>query len=56
MVYDSARKVVVLFGGDTTDVSSQPQPSGEPRFFGDTWVWDGEAWLQVADIGPRPPV
>jgi hypothetical protein len=56
MAYDGSRKVVVLFGGDTTDVSAQPQPSGEPRFFGDTWVWDGEGWLQVADIGPRPSV
>ncbi len=35
MVYDAARKRVVLFGGSS--------PSGQ---LGDTWEWDGMAWVQ----------
>ena len=45
MVYDSARKKVVLFGGWT------------PRrgtIFGETWEWDGAEWTQVATTGPEP--
>jgi hypothetical protein len=38
MVYDSARGVMVLFGGRTYD------PAGLP--FGDTWEWDGDNWTQ----------
>ena len=36
MAYDSARDVVVLFGGETND-----------DFAGDTWEWDGVNWTQV---------
>ena len=36
--YDSARHVVVLFGG-------QGEPSGS-RGLQDTWTWDGKRWLQ----------
>ena len=45
MVYDSDRRVVVLFGGaDATHVC------------GDTWQWDGErrVWLLVTAEGPEP--
>jgi hypothetical protein len=44
MVYDSARNVVVLFGGlgDDGDVF-------------DTWEWDGESWTQIEDTGPQSP-
>jgi hypothetical protein len=43
MVYDGKRGKVLLFGGE--------KPGD---IFGDTWEWDGEAWSQVADIGPSP--
>ena len=44
LAYDTVRKRVVLFGGDSLR-------SGRLR---DTWEWDGENWTQVADIGPSP--
>ena len=44
MAYDSARKQVVLFGGEAAAAGT----------FGDTWIWDGDNWTQVADIGPSP--
>ncbi len=43
MAYDSARGVMVLFGGY---VSSS--------LFGDTWEWDGNSWIQRAVTGPSP--
>ncbi len=39
MAYDSARQVVVLFGGNRTG----QHPSGN---LGDTWEWDGSTWTQ----------
>ena len=42
MPYDIARKQVVLFGGE----------AGAAGQFRDTWVWDGDNWTQVSDIGP----
>jgi hypothetical protein len=41
MVYDAARKRVVLFGG-----------SNLLGNLNDTWEWDGRAWAEVADTGP----
>jgi hypothetical protein len=41
MVYDSVRKVVLLFGGDTN--------RGQ---LNDTWAWDGKAWKQLSPSGP----
>jgi hypothetical protein len=41
MVYDSARKRVVLFGG-----------AAAGRVLGDTWEWDGGEWTHVASGGP----
>jgi hypothetical protein len=38
MAYDSARRVVVLFGGNLT--TSQ----------GETWEWDGTGWLQHTPV------
>ena len=38
MVYDAARGVVVLHGGD--------RPGGGP--YGDTWEYDGLTWRLVA--------
>lgn len=48
MVFDEARNVVVLFGG----WMAPPPAGGSDR--GDTWEWDGELWVQVADTGPSP--
>lgn len=42
MVYDEARGVVVLFGGN------------DGTFKNDTWEWDGQEWRQVASTGPSP--
>lgn len=48
LAYDGARRQVVLFGGVGAErAPGQPQP-----FFGDTWVWEGTAWRQVATGGP----
>ena len=49
MAYDTQRQVVVLFGGNT----SGQWPAGA---LGDTWEWDGDAWMQRAPTtspGPR---
>ncbi len=40
MVYDSARGVTVLYGGQSTS-------GGD-----DTWEWNGSAWTQLAISGP----
>ncbi len=37
LAYDSARGVTVLFGGFNYETRSG---------FGDTWEWDGNAWMQ----------
>lgn len=42
MVYDSRRKVAVLFGG-----------GGETGVFGDTWEYDGTRWHQI--LTPQAP-
>lgn len=44
MVYDAARSVTLLFGGN--------DHSG--NIYGDTWTWDGRAWSRVAETGPEP--
>jgi len=41
LAYDAARGRVVLFGGYS---------SGQDRSLGDTWEWDGDAWI---DVSPR---
>ncbi|MHB8290075.1 MAG: sialidase family protein [Acidimicrobiales bacterium] len=47
MVYDSATRVVVLFGG-----SPQPRPVPEQ-----TWTWNGATWTeQHPAISPPPPL
>jgi len=40
MVYDEARRVVLLFGG-----------SG-PSTLGDLWSWDGTRWMRLSTTGP----
>jgi hypothetical protein len=46
MVYDRARKKVVLFGGNNGEISAQP-------YLSDTWEWDGASWTQKSP--PRAP-
>ncbi len=48
MAYDSARDVVVLFGGD--------EGAGGVGFVQDTWEWNGTAWTLKATTGPTPRV
>ncbi len=45
MVYDSARQVTFLFGGN---------PSVDPNTvsLGDSWQWDGQDWTQLSNSGP----
>jgi hypothetical protein len=45
MVYDSARRRLVLFGGYNV-------VAGRRTRFGDTWEWDGKIWQQVSTSGP----
>ncbi len=47
MVYDSARRRLVLFGGYSV-------VAGKRTRFGDTWEWDGKTWEQVSTSGPSP--
>ena len=44
MAYDSVRQRVVLFGG-----------MGSSGALGDTWEWDGGAWLQRSPLSSPPP-
>ncbi|NUQ54028.1 MAG: hypothetical protein HUU19_15235 [Phycisphaerales bacterium] len=44
MVYDSDRRVTVLFGGAT----------GAATESGETWEWDGANWSLKCDCGPSP--
>jgi hypothetical protein len=43
MVYAASSARSLLWGGGT-----------DSTVFGDTWEWDGEGWVQVADTGPAP--
>lgn len=46
MCYDAARGQVVLFGGNDNASSLSS--------LGDTWLWNGTVWTQVAGSGPPP--
>jgi hypothetical protein len=43
-VYDEAHGQVLLFGGDR----------GQEGSLGDTWVYDGQQWREIAVTGPSP--
>jgi hypothetical protein len=43
LAYVSSKARTLLFGGVSYVA---------PWYFGDTWEWDGEGWVQVADTGP----
>jgi hypothetical protein len=44
MVYMASTSRSVLFGGVLAE---------SPWYLGDTWEWDGDGWVQVADTGPN---
>jgi hypothetical protein len=47
MTYDAAKSEIVLFGGRRAYLP--------PVFLSDTWVWDGNAWLQkTTEVSPSP--
>ena len=46
MAHDDAGQRILLFGG--SDGAAQD----ERVYFGDTWAWDGQDWVQLADTGP----
>lgn len=48
MAYDAARKQTVLFGGLFAH-------GMDGTYLGDTWVWDGTAWLPRAAANSPPP-
>ncbi len=55
MVYDPDRKMVIMHGGDVwkKKVDSTVNKDGEVwDIRGDTWGWDGIAWVKIADNGP----
>lgn len=45
MAYDSARGVVVLFGGRNEFTR---------EVYGDTWLWNGSTWTEQGGPGPTP--
>ena len=49
MCYDSDKEKVLLFGGWALGTVANPA-----RNLGDTWLWDGQFWTQVSDIGRSP--
>ncbi len=51
MAYDSARGVVVLFGG-STDPTQSPSAS---TLLGDTWEWDGVQWSHLSPSNAPSP-
>ena len=53
MAYDPVGQRILLFGGsEGASVTPQAQDQGQRAYFGDTWAWDGEDWVQLADTGP----
>jgi hypothetical protein len=46
LVYDASRGAVVLHGGGRMQ-------SGAPSLVGDSWSYDGRAWIRLLDDGPR---
>lgn len=48
IAYDARRQVVVLFGGETTNLSTGT------TLRDDVWEWDGSIWTGVGGIRPAP--
>jgi hypothetical protein len=48
MAYDPAGQRILLFGGS----DGAPVAAGQRIYLGDTWAWDGQDWVQLADTGP----
>jgi len=47
MCYDSDKEKVLLFGDRALGIVADPN-----RNLGDTWLWEGQFWTHVQDIGP----
>ncbi len=47
LAYDAGRARTVLFGGNSGSGATTTR-------FGDTWEWDGAAWMLVSSTGPSP--
>ena len=48
MVYDEARRQLLLFGGTGVEGGSASADRGS------TWKWDGTTWTRIATTGPSP--
>lgn len=48
MVYDEARRQLLLFGGTGTEGSAVSADRNS------TWKWDGSTWTRIATTGPSP--
>jgi hypothetical protein len=49
MAFDPVGRRVLVFGGADSDAAG----GGNARnYLSDTWGWDGETWIQLADTGP----
>jgi hypothetical protein len=46
MALDPVNEKTLLFGGSSTRAAEHAP------LLGDTWLWDGEDWVQIADTGP----
>ena len=46
LVYDAARTLMVLFGGE----------DGCTGVYGDTWEWNGSTWTEISTSGPNPRI
>jgi hypothetical protein len=51
MAFDRARGVLVLFGGEFTDVTNVGSPAAPTN---DTWEWDGHSWIKATPLGESP--
>jgi M6 family metalloprotease-like protein len=50
MAYDAARNEIILFGGARDLYTGLP-----PKFFSDTWAWDGTQWQQIITAASPSP-
>lgn len=58
LIYDTERKVTVLFGGRAFGYDPRP---GQPNYYGnynanDTWTWNGTVWTKRNPVHRPPPL
>jgi len=49
MAYDPSGRRVLVFGGADSEAVGD---NNARNYLSDTWGWDGETWIQLADTGP----